>query len=204
MRLVLASGSPRRLELLRQIGIEPDLIDPAEIDETPLNNETPRLLAGRLAVAKAQAIAVRHAGAIILGADTVVACGRRCLPKAATAEEARACLKLLSGRRHRVHTGIAILSGEQNLSRIVSSLVTFKKLTSAEIDGYIRSGEWQGKAGGYAVQGKAARYIRALSGSYSGVVGLPLFETAQLLNGIGYAGASCSDNQNEEQVQNAE
>jgi septum formation protein len=185
-RLVLASGSPRRLELLRQIGLEPDLIDPADVDETPLKNETPRLLAGRLALAKAQATARRHADAVVLGADTVVGCGRRILPKATNEAEARTCLKLLSGRRHRVHTGLAILSGSTEHTRIVSTIVTFKKLTATEIDSYILSGEWHGKAGGYAIQGRAAMYVRALSGSYSGVVGLPLFETAQLLTGVGF------------------
>jgi len=185
-RLVLASGSPRRLELLRQIGIEPDLVDPADVDETPLKNETPRILAGRLALAKAHATASRHSDAVVLGADTVVGCGRRILPKATTEAETRACLKLLSGRRHRVHTGVAILSGNKEFQRIVSTIVTFKKMTASEIDNYIQSGEWHGKAGGYAIQGKAAMYVRALSGSYSGVVGLPLFETAQLLNGVGF------------------
>jgi len=185
-RLVLASGSPRRLELLRQIGIEPELVDPADVDETPLKSETPRALAGRLALAKARATASRHADTVVLGADTVVGCGRRILPKATSETEARACLKLLSGRRHRVHTGVAILSGNKERMRIVSTIVTFKKMTALEIDDYIQSGEWHGKAGGYAIQGKAAMYVRALSGSYSGVVGLPLFETAQLLNGVGF------------------
>lgn len=194
-RLVLASGSPRRLELLRQIGIVPDQVDAADIDETPLKDETPRLLAARLALAKAQATADRHAGAVVLGADTVVACGRRALPKAETEAQARDCLKLLSGRRHRVHTGIAVIVGDIARQRIVTSIVTFKKMTAAEIDAYIGCGEWHGKAGGYAVQGRAAMYVRALSGSYSSVVGLPLFETTQLLNGLGFA-AQSAPNQN--------
>jgi septum formation protein len=184
--LVLASGSPRRLDLLRQIGIEPDLVEPADIDETALKNETPRRLAGRLALMKAQAAAERHDGAVVLGADTVVACGRRILPKALDEAQARACLTLLSGRRHRVHTGLAVIAGEVQRQRIVTTSVTFKKMTEAEIEAYIRCGEWRGKAGGYAIQGRAAMYIRALSGSYSGVVGMPLFETAQLLTGVGY------------------
>lgn len=196
-RLVLASGSPRRLELLRQIGVEPDLIEPADIDETPLDRETPRLLAGRLALAKAEAAAGRHGDAVVLGADTVVACGRRILPKASSEAEARACLKLLSGRRHRVHTAVAVIAGGVARQRLVTSIVTFKRLSSAEISAYVGAGEWAGKAGGYAVQGRAAMYIRALSGSYSGVVGLPLFETAQLLSGAGYAIAATGIDENE-------
>jgi len=185
-RLVLASASPRRLELLRQIGLEPDLIDPADIDEAPLKNETPRLLAERLACLKTEVAAARHGDAIVIGADTVVACGRRILPKALNADQARTCLALLSGRRHRVYTGVGVCAGGELRHRVVTSIVTFKKLTPAEIDAYIDAGEWSGKAGGYAIQGRAAGYIRALSGSYSAVVGLPLFETAQLLSAIGY------------------
>ncbi len=185
-RLVLASASPRRLELLRQIGIEPDLVDPADIDETPLKNETPRLLAERLARLKTEAAAARNADAIVLGADTVVACGRRILPKATSAEQARSCLQLLSGRRHRVYTGVGVFAGGDLRHRVVTSIVTFKRLTPAEIDAYIAGGEWSGKAGGYAIQGHAARFIRALSGSYSAVVGLPLFETVQMLSSMGY------------------
>jgi septum formation protein len=184
-RLVLASGSPRRLDLLRQVGVEPDQVDPADIDETPLPRETPRALAARLAVGKAAATAQRHPDCLILGADTVVACGRRLLPKAETEGQARDCLKLLSGRRHRVFTGLA-LAGSSTASRVVMSNVTFKRLSDAEIDGYLATGDWQGKAGGYAIQGPAALFIRALSGSYSGVVGLPLFETGQMLRGAGY------------------
>jgi septum formation protein len=184
-RLVLASGSPRRLDLLRQVGVIPDEVDPADIDEHPLANETPRALAARLASGKADATFQRHPDALVLGADTVVACGRRLLPKAETLDQARDCLALLSGRRHRVYTGVA-LAGKTKTCRVVQSIVTFKRLSQSEIQAYIDTGDWQGKAGGYAIQGPAALFIRALSGSYSGVVGLPLFETGQMLRGAGY------------------
>ena len=186
--LVLASASPRRLALLAQIALAPDIVDPAELDETPRPRELPRAHALRLAEGKARAVTARHAGAFVLGADTVVACGRRILPKPEDEATARACLDLLSGRRHRVHGGIALVTPEGRVAtRHVLSTVTFKHLTEAEIDFYLASGEWRDKAGGYAIQGLAARYVRALGGSYSNVVGLPLFETAQLLAGHGYA-----------------
>jgi len=187
-RLVLASSSPRRLDLLRQVGIEPAAVDPADIDEHPLPDETPRALAARLARGKADATALRHPDNLVLGADTVVACGQRLLPKAETVDQARDCLKLLSGRRHRVYTGIALAgrAGQIKSGRVVMSAVTFKRLSEKEIEGYLATGDWQGKAGGYAIQGPAALFIRALSGSWSGVVGLPLFETGQLLRGAGY------------------
>jgi septum formation protein len=192
---VLASASPRRLELLRQVGLMPDRIDPADIDEIPRRGELPPAHAMRLAQEKAQAVSPRHAGAYILAADTVVACGRRILPKAEDEANARSCLELLSGRRHRVHGGIALVSPDGRLvSRRVDSQVAFKRLSEAEIGAYLHTGEWQGKAGGYAIQGHAAALIRWVSGSYSNVVGLPLFETVQLLAGRGYrAGwlASC-------------
>jgi septum formation protein len=189
-RLVLASASPRRLELLAQIALKPDLVDPADIDEAPRQRENPPHLALRLACAKAELVAGRHHGAFVLGADTVVACGRRILPKPADEDEARACLVLLSGRRHRVHGAVALMTPEGRLvTRAVESAVTFKRLTETEIAGYIQSGEWRGKAGGYAIQGRAARFVRMLGGSYSNVVGLPLYETAQLLAGTGYAPA---------------
>ena len=185
--LVLASASPRRLDLLRQIGIVPDRIDPADIDETPTKGELPAPHAVRLAEAKARAVQPRHAGAFILAADTVVACGRRILPKAEDEATARACLALLSGRRHRVYGGVAMITPAGDVAiRRVTSQVAFKRLSEAEIGAYLQSGEWQGKAGGYAVQGRAAALIPWLSGSYSNVVGLPLFETAQLLAGRGY------------------
>jgi septum formation protein len=185
--LVLASASPRRLELLRQIGIIPDRIDPAEIDETLRPGELPPAHAIRLAEEKARAVISRHAGAYILAADTVVACGRRILPKPEDEASARCCLAQLSGRRHRVHGGIALASpGGRFVFRRVDSQVAFKRLSEAEIAAYLRSGEWRGKAGGYAIQGRAAALISWVCGSYSNVVGLPLFETAQLLAGRGY------------------
>ena len=193
--LVLASASRRRLDLLRQIGIEPDRIDPADIDEIVQPGELPPSHAMRLAEEKARAVMPRHPGAFILAADTVVACGRRILPKPADPATARSCLELLSGRRHRVHSGIAVVDPNERLTlRRVDSHVAFKRLSEAEIAAYLRSGEWQGKAGGYAIQGRAAALIRWVSGSYSNVVGLPLFETAQLLAGRGYrppCAASC-------------
>jgi septum formation protein len=187
--LVLASASPRRLDLLRQIRLDPDVIDPADLDETPGPGETPSRHADRLARAKALAVATRHAGAFILGADTVVACGRRILPKAEDEATARSCLRLLSGRRHRVHGGVAVVAPDGRIgSRVVQSIVTFKRLTQREIDAYLASLEWQGKAGGYAIQGLAARFVRSIGGSYSNIVGLPLFETAALLEGRGFPG----------------
>ena len=184
-RLILASASPRRLALLAQIGVVPDGVAPAEIDETPHKDELPRPLAERLARAKAQAVA--RPGALVLAADTVVACGRRVLPKAEDAAQARACLELLSGRRHHVVTGVVLVAPDgRRTERVADSVVGFARLTRAQIDAYIDSGEWHGKAGGYAIQGHAAAFVRFLSGSYSNVVGLPLFETAQLLRGIGF------------------
>jgi septum formation protein len=183
--LVLASASPRRLELLRQVGIEPAEIDPADIDETPGPRELPRLYALRMAKAKLAAVASRHRGAVVLAADSVVVCGRRILPKAETAEQARACLALLSGRRHRVLGGIAVGGPDGNVrARLVETAVRFKRLEAAEIDDYVRCDEWHGKAGGYAIQGRAARFVAFISGSYSNVVGLPLFETVSLLKAV--------------------
>ncbi|MEA2755736.1 MAG: nucleoside triphosphate pyrophosphatase [Aliidongia sp.] len=185
-RFVLASASPRRLDLLRQIDCPPDAVDPAELDETPGPDETPPRHAERLAVEKARAVAARHPGAWVLGADTVVACGRRILPKAEDEATARRCLALLSGRRHRVHGGVALIAPDGALAtRRVQSIVAFKRLTEIEIAWYVASGEWHGKAGGYAIQGLAARFVREIGGSYSNIVGLPLFETAQLLGGRG-------------------
>jgi septum formation protein len=184
---VLASASPRRLELLRQVGLMPDCIDPADIDEIPRRGELPPEHAMRLAAEKAQAVIPRHPGAYLLAADTVVACGRRILPKTEDEASARDCLELLSGRRHRVHGAIALVSPDgQLMTRRVESQVAFKRLSEVEIGAYLRTGEWQGKAGGYAIQGRAAALIRWVSGSYSNVVGLPLFETVQLLAGRGY------------------
>jgi septum formation protein len=185
--LVLASASPRRFELLRQVGLVPDCVDPADIDETPRPGELAAAHAVRLAEEKALVVSPRHRGAYILAADTVVACGRRILPKTEDEASARCCLELLSGRRHRVYGGIALVSPDGRLvSRRVDSQVAFKRLSGAEIAAYLHSGEWRGKAAGYAIQGRAAALIRWVSGSYSNVVGLPLFETAQLLAGRGY------------------
>jgi septum formation protein len=187
MKLVLASASPRRLELLRQIGIVPDATDPAELDETPLPRELPARHVPRLARAKAEAVRARHPDAIILAADTVVACGRRILGKPEDEAAARRFLALLSGRRHRVYGGIAVIGADGRMAtRLVVSQVGFKRLTENEIAAYLATGEWRGKAGGYAIQGRAAEFVSWLSGSYSNVVGLPLHETAQLLTGLGY------------------
>ena len=186
-RLVLASASPRRLELLRQIGIVPDAVAPADIDEAPRARELPRALAQRLALEKARQAAASHAGAWILAADTVVACGRRILPKAEDRQTARGCLALLSGRRHRVHGGVCVIDpGGRHRTRLGQTIVTFKRLSADETDAYLACGEWQSKAGGYAIQGRAAALVRGISGSYSNVVGLPLFETASLLAGLGF------------------
>ncbi len=185
--LVLASASPRRLDLLRQVGIAPDRIDPADIDETPLAKETPRLLALRLARGKAMAAASRNAGAFVIGADTVVAVGRRVLPKAETEAQARHCLGLLSGRGHRVMTGLCALAPDgRRAERLVETRLTFKRLSKDEVETYIASGEWRGKAGGYAIQGRAGGFVIELQGSYPSVVGLPLYETLCLLEGLGF------------------
>ncbi len=185
--LVLASASPRRLELLRQIGLEPDAVDASDVDETPLKDETPRRLALRLAGAKARHVATRHPGGYVLAADTVVALGRRVLPKAVTDEEVRSCLQLLSGRAHRVLTGLCVTTPDgRSAQRLVESKVVFKRLTGIEVESYLASGEGRGKAGGYGIQGRAGVFVIALQGSYSSVVGLPLYETANLLGGLGY------------------
>jgi septum formation protein len=189
-RLVLASASPRRRDLLAQIGLVPDLVDPADLDEAPLAREVPSSHALRLAQAKALEVARRHPDCFVLGADTVVACGRRILPKPVSEDEARVCLTLLSGRRHRVHGGIALVTPSGRLlTRRITTSVVFKQLAPGEIALYLASAEWQGKAGGYAIQGLAARFVRGIIGSYSNVVGLPLFETCNLLAGQGYAPA---------------
>ena len=184
--LVLASASPRRLELMRQIGFAPDRVDPADIDESEGHDETPRLLALRLAREKAVVCAARAPDAFVLAADTVVAVGRRVLPKAETVDQARRCLALLSGRAHRVLTGVAVIAPDgRAVQRLSESRLHFKRLTAADIDRYIDGGEWSGKAGGYAIQGEAGAFVMALQGSYSGVVGLPLYETQCLLEGLG-------------------
>jgi len=185
-QLVLASASPRRLALLAQIGIAPQRVVAPEIDETPKKTEVPRVLAMRLAHAKASAVAAE--GGCVLAADTVVALGRRILPKTETASEARRCLTLLSGRRHNVLTAVVLVGPDgKRTERCVDSVVAFSRLTEDQISAYLAGGEWHGKAGGYAIQGTASCFVRFLSGSYSNVVGLPLFETAQLLRGIGWS-----------------
>jgi septum formation protein len=177
----------RRCDLLRQIGLVPSRIEAAELDETPHKDETPKQLVLRLAEAKARAVAARHPGVYVLGADTVVAAGARILPKAETEQVARRCLAVLSGRRHRVHGGVAIVGPNGRVARRhVVTAVVFKRLAPAEIDAYIASGEWHGKAGGYAIQGRAGAFARLISGSYSNVVGLPLYETVALLDGLGF------------------
>jgi len=184
--VVLASASPRRLDLLRQIGLEPDRVDPPEIDESHARTELPRAYARRMAEEKLAVAAARHPGAVVIAADTVVACGRRILPKAETEQQARACLKLLNGRRHQVWGGIAVaLADGRQISRLVETDVILKRLEPAEIDRYIASGEWHGKAGGYAIQGRAAAFIRSIAGSYSNVVGLSLSDLAAMLHGNG-------------------
>lgn len=189
MSLVLASASPRRLTLLDQIGISPDRVEPAHIDETPLKGELPRKLAERLALGKAAAVAKDNPGCFVLGADTVVALGRRSLPKAENAKEARHFLEMLSGRRHHVYGGICLVSpdGTPHL-RLIDTAVKFKRLSNEEIDAYIASNEWDGKAGAYAIQGFAGAFVEKIIGSYSNVVGLSLLETRNLLSGLGYKG----------------
>ncbi|MFQ5955580.1 MAG: Maf family protein [Kiloniellales bacterium] len=186
-RLVLASASPRRLELLRQVGIVPDIVDPAMVDEAPRPSDRPAELAGRLAAAKAAAVAARHPDCFVLAADTVVALGRRVLPKAEDEATARRCLMRLSGRRHRVHGAVVVHApGGRSARRLIETVVTFKRLEAVEIDAYLAANEWRGKAGGYAIQGRAAAFVRRINGSYSNVVGLPLYETVALLKGLGY------------------
>lgn len=194
LKLVLASASPRRLALLQQIGIEPDALLPADIDEVPKKGESPRSLAVRLANEKA-AVAARTmrtrpdlADAFLIAADTVVSVGRRILPKCDLADEADQCLRLLSGRAHRVHTGLCLVTpGGGTRRRLVETRIRFKRLTRAELEGYIASGEWRGKAGGYAIQGRAGAFVIKIVGSYSSVVGLPLYETMSLLGGEGFS-----------------
>ncbi|WP_114011586.1 Maf-like protein [Cohaesibacter intestini] len=191
-RLILASASPRRLQLLQQIGIEPVALKPADLDETPLKNEQPRALARRLSEEKAAAIHQIYkddahlGGSFILAADTVVAVGRRSLPKTELAEEAIQCLTLLSGRTHKVFTGVSLVTPKgKTRTKVVETRIRFKRLTN-DIDPYVASGEWRGKAGGYAIQGIAGAFVVNLVGSYSSVVGLPLHETSNLLLGEGY------------------
>lgn len=186
--LILASASPRRLELLAQVGIIPDQIIPAEIDEKPKEDEKPRALAARLAHEKAVEVAKSHKGSFILASDTIVACGNRILGKAGDKAEAETFLKMLSGRRHNVFTAVTLIGPDGGISqKTVSTVVKFKKLDQADINFYLSHDEWQGKAGGYAIQGLAARFIISINGSYSNVVGLPLHEVVNMLEGRGYA-----------------
>ena len=187
MRLILASASPRRRDLLGQIGVLPDAVDPADIDETPRKAELPAAYAARVAAEKGTLVAARHPGALILSGDTVVAAGRRILPKAESEAEVRACLDLLSGRRHRVYSAITLIDAAGVARhRLSTSMVIFKRLERSEIDRYIASGEGLGKAGGYAIQGRAAGLIRSIQGSHSAIMGLPLYETRTLLEAAGY------------------
>jgi septum formation protein len=185
VRLVLASASPRRLDLLARIGVVPDAVIAAEIDETPLKQERPDDYARRMSAEKAAAVAAP--GVLTLAADTVVAAGRRILPKTETEEEARAALYLLSGRRHRVLSAVTIIDAEgRSRHRLSTTMVAFKRFAAPELDAYLASVEWKGKAGGYAIQGRAEALVRMISGSHSGVVGLPLYETRALLRAAGY------------------
>jgi septum formation protein len=187
MRLILASASPRRLDLLARIGVVPEEIVPADIDESVLAGELPRDHALRLAREKAQSVAARYPGDLVLAADTVVSVGRRILPKVEDEETLRACMKLLSGRRHRVLTGVALAApGQPIRTRLGETMIAMKRLSDEEIDYYAGHGEWHGKAGGYALQGYGEVYVRQIAGSYSNVVGLPLAETRLLLKAAGY------------------
>lgn len=186
-QLILASASPRRQELLKQVGITPHQIIPADIDETPLKSEKPNAIAERLSLAKAEKIFENHKGHYILASDTIVACGNRILGKADDVDEAKRFLMLLSGRRHNVYTGICLISPDGKISsKTVKTVVKFKSLERSDLEFYLKHDEWQGKAGGYAIQGLGARFIKGINGSYSNVVGLPLFETVNMLKGRGY------------------
>jgi septum formation protein len=187
MRLILASASPRRLDLLARIGVVPDAVLPADVDESIPKDEPPRMHAQRLAREKAQAVAANEPDALVLAADTVVAVGRRILPKVEDETTLRACMRLLSGRRHRVLTGVALaIPGGMIRERLVETMIAMKRLSDDEIDYYASHGEWRGKAGGYALQGYGEVYVRHIAGSYSNVVGLPLAETRVLLKSAGY------------------
>ena len=193
VKLVLASASPRRLQLLERVGLTPDLLNPSDIDELPHKRETPRALSVRLAREKARRALemplVRTLGpnAFVLAADTVVGLGRRVLPKAETVDDALDCLSLLSGRSHWVYSTVCLIApGNRVSTRCVETKVRFKRLSREDVDSYIACGEWRGKAGGYAIQGRAEAFVRLISGSYSGVMGLPLYETVHLLEGAGY------------------
>lgn len=185
-KLILASASPRRKALLEQVGIVPYLIIPADIDETPHSKELPARYVERVALEKAKVIAAQHPGDYILSADTVVACGRRILPKAENDAQVQHCLALLSGRQHTVLTAVCVMAGDKISQRLVTTKVAFKRLSPQEIQAYLTSNEGIGKAGGYAIQGRAGAFVRRINGSYSSVVGLPLCETGDLLAGLGF------------------
>lgn len=186
-KLILASASPRRLELLSQIGIKPDAVIPADIDETILKGELPKNLATRLAKGKAEKIAISNPNAFILAADTVVACGRRLMDKPTDANDARRILEILSGRRHKVYGGLCLIAPDgKSRSRLCETTVAFRRLSQSEITAYIDSGEWEGKAGAYAIQGMAATFTKFLSGSHSNVIGLSLYDVASMLDTAGY------------------
>ncbi|MFT3988964.1 Maf family nucleotide pyrophosphatase [Aestuariivirga sp.] len=193
VKLVLASASPRRLALLERVGLKPDLLNPADVDETPHKRESPRALSIRLALEKAKAarempqVKAQGSNAFVLAADTVVGLGRRILPKAETSDEAEDCLWLLSGRAHKVYSTVCLIApGGRTTSRCVETKVRFKRLSREDVKSYIAGDEWRGKAGGYAIQGRAEAFVRMLTGSHSGVIGLPLYETVSLLEGGGY------------------
>ena len=184
--LILASASPRRRELIARLGVTPAAVNPVDIDETPRKGELPRVYARRMAAEKAAVIAAQHRDSTVLSGDTVVAAGRRILPKAESEADARMCLDLISGRRHLVLSAVTLmLPGGRALHRLSESIVTFKRLHADEVEAYIAGGEWQGKAGGYAIQGSAEALIRSISGSYSGIMGLPLYETRSMLLSAG-------------------
>ncbi len=184
---ILASASPRRVDLLAQVGITPDEIIPADIDETQLKGEHPRALAVRLALGKAQKIAEAHPQSIILGADCVVACGTRVMDKPSGPDDARKILKTLSGRRHRVYGGLCVIAPDKKTrTHLCETIVSFRRLSEAEIDAYIQSMEWEGKAGAYGIQGLAGTYVRFLSGSYTNVIGLSIYDAVRMLDSAGY------------------
>ena len=184
-RLILASASPRRLQLLAQIGVTPDQVIPADIDETPHKNEIPTLYVQRVARQKAEAIASAHPDSVVLSADTTVALGRRIIGKAENEGEAKAILKLLSGRRHRVHTAVCIMKDGKAHQKMVTTIVRFARLTDKQINDYIATGDWKGKAGACSIQGSSGSFIPWISGSFSNVIGLPLTETQHMLQTVG-------------------
>lgn len=186
-KLILASASPRRKSLLEQVGITPDIIEAADIDETPLKNELPRDYAKRISIEKANKIFQKYKDDFVISADTVVSCGRRILPKAESDQQVVECLKLLSGRQHSVITSVSVINANgQKSTRVIETKVKIKRLSDTDIKNYVHCGEGIGKAGGYAIQGAAAVYVKSLNGSYSSVVGLPLYETVSMLNGMGW------------------